>query len=519
MDVQGTAFQFVLNVVLGAVSGGLTSDVSVRLLFQPRKPFLGVQGAIPKNKERLARAIGKTMGERLLAPADLAAELNRPQLRAAFDDVLARTIASVLDTERGSLRDLLPPAVVAEVERSLDGVTTIGAAKFASYVASDRFEQRVIGFVARTRAEIADEPVGTVLTPARREAIAAQALLWAESVAQSPELDRSVREWLAGRASALIASERPVADSIAPAVVDAVDGAIEAFLPAGVEARQRFMHEPAVRDRVREALDGIVRRLLEDLRFHERVIARLLITERTLDQAITSIETEGVDQLVRLFEEPGAKEGIARALRDAALSALRRPAAELVGPGDGARANALVDTTADVLLRVLRAEPARDFLVARVAAALAGAERRTWGELLAPIDDGAIAQVVTEIARGDNAQGLADEALRGVLLGLLDRPIGRPARWLPRDAPARLAAALSPPLWQWLQSQAQTIAEHVDVPAIVERRIASFSSERVEELVRSVAQRELRLIIVLGYLLGAVIGVLTFTLVEVAKRL
>ena len=519
MNVQSTAFQFVLNVVLGAVSGGLTSDVSVRLLFQPREPFLGFQGAIPKNKQRLARAIGKTLGERLLAPTDLAAELDRPQLRAAFDDVLARTIASLLETERGPLRGLFPPAVVAEIERSLQAVATLGATKFAAYVATDAFEQRVEGFVARTRAEIADQPVGTVLTPARREAIAAQAHLWAESVAQSPELDRGVREWVGGRASALIASDRPVADSIPPAVVAAVDGAIEAFLPAGVEALQRFMHEPAVRDRVREALDTIVRRLLHDLRFHERVIARLLITERNLDQAISSIESEGVEQLVRLFEEPGAKEGIARALRDAAFSALRRPAAELIGPGDGARATALVDTTADVLLRVLRAELTRDFVVARVEEALAGAERRTWGELLAPIDNAAIAQVATEVARGNNAQALAEEALRTVLVGLLDRPIGRPARWLPHDAAARFAAALSPPLWDWLQSQAQTIAEHVDVPSIVERRIAGFSSERVEDLVRGVAHRELRLIILLGYALGAVIGLLTFALVEVTKRL
>lgn len=82
----------------------------------------------------------------------------------------------------------------------------------------------------------------------------------------------------------------------------------------------------------------------------------------------------------------------------------------------------------------------------------------------------------------------------------------------------RLAAAISPPLWAWILSQAETVATHVDVPAIVERRINAFEPERVEQLVRGVAQRELNLIIVLGYVLGGVIGLVTWLLVEWARR-
>jgi uncharacterized membrane protein YheB (UPF0754 family) len=47
---------------------------------------------------------------------------------------------------------------------------------------------------------------------------------------------------------------------------------------------------------------------------------------------------------------------------------------------------------------------------------------------------------------------------------------------------------------------------------MVEKKVMAFSIERVEELLRSVIQNELTLIIVLGYVFGAVVGAMTFGL-------
>jgi uncharacterized membrane protein YheB (UPF0754 family) len=45
---------------------------------------------------------------------------------------------------------------------------------------------------------------------------------------------------------------------------------------------------------------------------------------------------------------------------------------------------------------------------------------------------------------------------------------------------------------------------------MVERKVLGFSTQRIEEIIRGVTERELRMIVRLGYLLGAVIGVATF---------
>ncbi|HET8648700.1 MAG TPA: DUF445 family protein, partial [Gemmatimonadales bacterium] len=81
-----------VTIGVGAISGGITNAVAIWMLFHPYEARgLGrfkIQGAMPKNKARLARSIGKTVGERLLTPEDLAQRLSAPSVRQAFDEAV-----------------------------------------------------------------------------------------------------------------------------------------------------------------------------------------------------------------------------------------------------------------------------------------------------------------------------------------------------------------------------------------------------------------------------------------------
>ncbi|HSE28485.1 MAG TPA: DUF445 family protein, partial [Gemmatimonadales bacterium] len=62
--------QALATVAVGALSGGVTNAIAIWMLFHPHEPvrllFFRLHGAVPKNKARLAKSIGKTVGERLL---------------------------------------------------------------------------------------------------------------------------------------------------------------------------------------------------------------------------------------------------------------------------------------------------------------------------------------------------------------------------------------------------------------------------------------------------------------------
>ena len=518
MELSSVWAQFLLQVLVGTVAGGVTNAIAVWMLFHPYERRYGLHGAIPKNKARLARSIGRTVGERLLTPADLLTELNRTSIRETLDEKLGEVLSNLLEKERGSLGELLPAAVFAEVERTVDEAVPMIVGRLESFVESGEFEERVRGFVARTREEMASQAIGNVLTAERRADLTRRATAWAEELAASPELERGVREYLDRHATELLASQEPLLDKVPAPVVRAVEGAIDAYLPLAVGKLGEFLHQPAARERIRDALHELFQRFVDDLRFHERVIARLVVTERTFDKALDSIERDGVEQLAALLDDPVVRDEISRTIHDAVIAYLRKPISEMVGDAEGERASALVRTTGDYLLRVVRDERTRSFLVGKLNEVMERAESRTWGDLVAAVDDATVARWIVEAARSPRARDFAHEGVRTALRRVLEQPIGRPGRWLPADAVPRLAAVISPALWDWMQTQLPTLVERLNVQEMVERKVLSFSTQRVEEIIRGVTAKELDLIVRLGYVLGAFIGLTTFAITRLFPR-
>src|SRR6187549_1178389 len=110
--------RFGVHVFIGTLAGGLSDTVAIWLLFNPKQKRFGIQGAIPKNHARMARSLGRTVGERLVTPGDLQSELERPELRAAFEKRLAEVIQGMI-VSREPLIDKVPPAVVSALEGSM----------------------------------------------------------------------------------------------------------------------------------------------------------------------------------------------------------------------------------------------------------------------------------------------------------------------------------------------------------------------------------------------------------------
>jgi uncharacterized membrane protein YheB (UPF0754 family) len=215
--------QLAVHVIVGTVAGGLSDTVAVWMLFNPKQRRFGFQGAIPKNQSRMARSLGRTVGERLVTPGDLQKELGRPELREAFEARLGEVV------------------------------------------------------------------------------------------------------------DAIIASREPLIDKVPPAAVTAMEGAMSSYLPVAMGKLGSFLGQPTTRLRMRDALHGMFNRFVEDLKFHEKVLAKLMMSERKFEAALDAIETEGVEQLVVLLDDPVIREEITRTIHDALLTYLQKPISEIIG--------------------------------------------------------------------------------------------------------------------------------------------------------------------------------------------
>jgi uncharacterized membrane-anchored protein YjiN (DUF445 family) len=229
VNVANPWIQFGIHVFVGTMAGGLSDTVAVWMLFNPKKKKFGFQGAIPKNQARLAKSLGRTVGERLLTPGDLQTELARPELLAAFQSRVEDVIANMLT------------------------------------------------------------------------------------------------------------SRDPLIDKVPPAVVTALEGATTAYLPVAMTKLGAFLGQPTTRIKLRTALHSMFNRFVDDMRFHERIFAKLMMTEKKFDSMLDAIETDGVEQVVGLLEEPEIREEISKAIHDAILAYLQKPISDILGDVEAKR--------------------------------------------------------------------------------------------------------------------------------------------------------------------------------------
>ena len=514
MPTDSAWLQAVITIGFGALAGGITNALAIWMLFHPYTARgLGrfkIHGAIPKNRARLAKTIGRTVGQRLITSEDLGRQLSAPEIRAAFDQAVGKFVAEIIEPERGSLRQELPQGLYAEIACALEAVAPAIADRFIEFASTDEFTAAVGRGLERAAEEWADRPVGEVLTTERRAAMRERVEQWVANAVSSEDLDRTIGGWIDRQLETLAADRNPLLDRLPAGLVGVVERAIANYLPVALERLAAVLADPDARLRIERALHKLFERFVQDLLIHQRIVARLVVTERTIARLLENFEKEGVDELARLLDEPEMRAHVARSVNDAVVKFLRKPLADHLQALGAERVRGLRSTATGYVAAALRDEATRGYAIERLDHALLGNEQRTWGDLWRHLPRERAASWIAQALASPAPRQWIAEGTQSAITYLMDRPIGSPSAWLPEDSSRRITEALAPVLWEWIQRQVPVVVEQVDVATMVEQKVLAFSLARVEELVRSTTQRELDLIVKLGYLLGAIVGSAAF---------
>ena len=167
---------FMIGPAVGAVIGGLTNKVAIHMLFRPyQAKYIGrvhiplTPGIIPKEKPRLAAAIGTTVSDNLLSSEILSATLLSDdiyaKLSSAVDSLQARLTAEEATLESFLLRYVAPDELQRITTRVQDDVAEAAYLRLADKavgqkVAAMAVEQVVTrlseGFLGGLKASIVE---------------------------------------------------------------------------------------------------------------------------------------------------------------------------------------------------------------------------------------------------------------------------------------------------------------------------------------------------------------------------
>ena len=505
-----------VTILFGAFAGGVTNAIAVWMLFHPYEPprIAGIRlswlhGAIPKNKKRLASAIGRTVGTRLLTGDDIGRALAAPAFRDAFDARLESFLSTLLEGEHASLQDVLPAQIATELRRILQEAGDAIHGRLDAYLESDAFQAAAVEWARELATQLEGEPIAEVLTPERGAALTTAADQWMAELVQGEAFARTVHGTIDRAANRLLEPERTFEDVIPAGLVAALERSIAGYLPLAIERLAGLLEEPGARAGVERALHEILDRFMSDLKFHQRIFAALLIPPDAVDRILTVIEKEGAGKIAELLHDDTVREAMARRVSQGILDFLKRPVRTVLGePGETAVEEGKQAVSVAVL-NLAREPGTRTYLVEKLGSSLRAAERRTFGELFVHLPPDRVASGIVSAARSEPMQRLYREAIDRTMNAVMTRKIGRPADLVQGDSLGRVRSAVAEPLWTWLQDQVPVVVERVDVAGRVEQKVLEYPTAQLEALIRGVTQRELRLIVQLGYVLGAMIGAIS----------
>ena len=503
-----------IAITFGSLAGGLTNSVAIWMLFHPYEaPRVGkrdikmLQGAIPKNQARLAAAVGRTVGTRLLTEEDLGEIFRDKDFRTAFDGHLSGFLEALLHRERGSVRDLFPEAMHEKIEGVVEDVATFGLERLHEYLQSDRFAGTVVARAGDIVHSIADEPVAGILTPAREGAISEAVDEWMTGAVESEDFSQAIDDYLDRSTRRLLEPDRTFQEILPMGLVGAVEKGIAAYLPLAIQRLGTLLEDKEARAKFETFIHDLLHRFLGDLKFHQRVVAKLIITESTVDMVLDTIEADGAERLTEMLQEQAMQDAMARGINDAIVDFLRRPVVSVLGAPDDPSVLDARGTIVGWFVGLAQDRASRSFVVEKLKVALDKMGARTWGEVFEKLPPDRVAEWLVAGARSEPATTLYREAADRLKKNILERPIGTPADWLPEGAARTAEETLGDPIWEWLQTQVPDVIQQIDVAGRVEEKVLAFPPARMEELVKKVTHKELKIIVRLGYLLGGIIGI------------
>lgn len=502
-----------LTILFGAFAGGVTNRIAIMMLFHPYEPprVLGrrinwLQGAVPKNQTRLAKTIGDTVGTQLLTPADVAAELQDSRLREAFDEQLRSLVEELLEGDKPSIAELLPESAVPEVQLALESVLDSVHIRMTDILGSDTFAADANRILDTLAEALEGEALGDTISEQRIKDLRGRADEWMAGLVESESFSDTVRQHLDRAAARLLVPGRSFQDLLPVGLVAAVEHAISDYLPLVIERLGRLLEDPGARAGFEGAVHDLLERFMRDLRFHQRVVAKLIITEETVDKVINTLEAEGADRLGELLSEGEVQDAIARSVNEAIVEFLRRPVTQVLGGvGDPPVENALGSVT-DWVVEAGQDPEVREFLLDRVEAAVLRAGSRSWADVVRLVPADRVGDWAVSGLQSEAGEQLFGRFRTWLVDRILHQPIGSLGQYAREGAANRLAEALSEPVWAWITAKIPEVTANVRISDRVEQKILEFPIQTIEQLVRSVTESELNLIVRLGYVLGAFIG-------------
>ena len=511
-------FQIGSLIFMATVHGYAGAWLAVRMLFRPREPvkFLGLtvfpQGMIPRHRTRMAKAIGKAVGDELVSQETVLEELFEKEfLQRKIQGVVNSYTNDLLTQNHPSLVEALPENLRQPI---LDSISAIQA-RIGSYVGnivkSEETLNSIEGFIGNRVDEVLSQTVSEAVSDESYGKILDILETRIRTLLREPALEKKIGEFIGHRVDDLANTQTPLVDMFTPE-------AIALLKEKAVEQIEPIVHqlsELATEDRTKNQISFLIKKEVhtyyEQLPFVKKIFVSRENLLREVDDLVDDSLPKRLEETLKgdFFAEE-AERFVGKTI-DATLA---RPLPELIGQIAPEQLDRLKEQITRNILRVLQSGEMQKSISAYLTDSLETIRPQKLGEILYSAHPEATMIIKENLAKGlisilenEDTSEIINSVLEKQVQTLLHTPIGRLSNHLSESQFLKAGESLTNTIISTAKAKLPEAIREFDIGGVVRDKVNNYPAEKLESLVLSVAKEHLRKIELFGALFGLIIGI------------
>lgn len=511
-------FQVFLLVFVATFHGYGAAWLAVRMLFRPRRPvkFLGItvfpQGMIPRHRARLAEAIGKAVGEELVSPETILAELfEKDFLRRKIEDTVNSYTQEFLSRDYPSVTDMLPENLRESVLEAVFSLQLKVAEHIEFALQSEETLETIRGFIQRRSDDILSRRVSELVDDETAEKILNFLETRIRSAVREPGFHQKIHEFVSSRIDDLINTKTPLNQMI-------TDDAIGLLKEKAVGQIQPIAHqlaEIATAERTRKQISAIIKHEVHGYYEQLPFFKKFFVSRDNLLGEVDDLVNESLPKRIEetLQGEVFAEEA-GNFIGGAIDNALAKPLPEIVGTIETAQLEKLKTQISDGIMRFAQSEELMNSVSAYLTDGIEKLKPHSLRAIMQtahPESEDKLKNMLSKglmnlLSREENFS-LINTFLASQIDKILSAPIGKLSNHLSEDKIKSAGSALTTTIIDAAKAKLPEAIKEFDVGNMVKEKVNNFPVEKLESLILSVAKEHLRTIELFGAGFGFVIGV------------
>ena len=479
--------RLIIPIIVGATIGYFTNWLAIKMLFRPHyeKKIFGIKlpftpGLIPKEKDRIAKSIGETVGVYLLSPDTIIDALSNKGIDNEIKSFIHNKIDKLRENQQ-SIKGFLESTFnnydgfIGRIEIKIKDLIMIQIRK-------DRFKNLIFNSIAEKIHNMECENIYELLDGRLREVLL--------ELSNSHELKDGIIKLIKSKLNNLSDDGRKLSEALPEDILVSINNYIDENKDAIGNNIRNSLKDPAIQQKLKDSISELVIKNMSKL-----IIAFVspdMITEKIFHMIEKYINSEDTNKDIVMFIKSLLDKLLESKVSDISQRVLDSTSEEEF------------EKVSNILIEYISKEDNYNILLNILKEKLKNSESENKEIIISYLSrniDKVLESEELEKSIGLFIGNIIDEISNKSISSILEK--------IDEDSVLKLYNYLRTIFDQFAINQLPKIIEFFNISKIVEDKIQSFDVNFTEELILDIANKELKAITWLGALLGGIMGILT----------